>query len=103
MTKVREIKLIKVVETLDSLNQPTKAETSKTIVAEVRSVSRTEYFQGRQGGLVPDLSFLVSVFDYEGEPVAEYNGTRYAVYRTYEADDNYIELYCQVEGGVTNA
>lgn len=103
MTKVREIKLIKVVETLDSLNQPTKTETSKTIVAEVRSVSRTEYFQGRQGGLVPDLSFLVSVFDYEGEPVAEYNGTRYAVYRTYEADDNYIELYCQVEGGVTNA
>lgn len=103
MTKVREIKLIKVVETLDSLNQPTKTETSKTIVAEVRSVSRTEYFQGRQGGLVPDLSFLVSVFDYEGEPVAEYNGTRYAVYRTYEADDNYVELYCQVEGGVTNA
>lgn len=103
MTKVREIKLIKVVETLDSLNQPTKAETSKAIVAEVRSVSRSEYFQGRQGGLVPDLAFLVSIFDYEGEPVAEYNGTRYAVYRTYEADDNYIELYCQVEGGVTNA
>lgn len=102
MTKVREIKLLKVVETLDALNQPKKTETSKTLVAELRSVSRSEYFQGRQGGLVPDLSFLVSVFDYDGETIAEYNGKRYEIYRTYETDDNYVELYAQVAGGVTN-
>lgn len=102
MTKVREIKLIKTVETLDDLNQPTTTETPKEIVAELRSISQSEYFQGRQGGIVPDLSFLVSVFDYEGERIVEYNGKRYAVYRTYESNDNYVELYTQVEGGITN-
>lgn len=102
MTKIREVKLLKTVETLDNLNQPTTTTQTKDIVAELRSVSRSEYFQGRQGGLVPDLSFLVSVFDYDGEKIVEYNGTRYAIYRTYEADDNYVELYGQVEGGITN-
>ena len=102
MTKVHDIKLLKTVETLDALNQPTKTETSKSAVAELRSVTRSEYFQGRQGGLVPDLSFLVSVFDYDGETAVEYNSKRYEVYRTYETDDNYVELYAQVAGGVTN-
>lgn len=102
MTKIRNIKLIKTVETLDELNQPVTTETTKDTVAELRSITRTEYFQGRQGGLAPDLSFLVSVFDYDGEGIVEYNGKRYAVYRTYEDDDNYVELYTQIEGGVTN-
>lgn len=102
MTKLREIKLIAITETLDSLNQPVKTPSEKTVIAEVRSISRSEYFQGRQGGLTPDISFLVSVFDYSGEPIVEYNGKKYPVYRTYEADENYIEIYCQVEGGVTN-
>lgn len=102
MTKVRAVKLIKQAEALDELNQPTQIETTREIVAELRSISRAEYFQGRQGGLVPDLSFLLSVFDYDGEKLIEYDGKRYAVYRTYETDDNNIELYAQVEGGVTN-
>ena len=102
MTKLREIKLIKLSNSLDSLNQPITTETSRTVTVEVRSVSRSEYFQGRQGGLTPDLSFLLSVFDYDGERIIEHNATRYAIYRTYETDDNYIELYAQVEGGITN-
>lgn len=102
MTKVRAVKLIKQAEALDELNQPTQIETTREIVAELRSISRAEYFQGRQGGLVPDLSFLLSVFDYDGEKLIEYDGKRYAVYRIYETDDNNIELYAQVEGGVTN-
>lgn len=102
MTKIRGAKLINRTVSFDELNQPTETETSRDVVVEVRSVSQSEYFAGRQGGLTPDLSFLLSVFDYSGEKVVEYNGTRYAIYRTYESDDNYVELYAQVEGGITN-
>lgn len=102
MTKLREISLITETETLDGLNQPTITETPKSIIAVVNSVTRAEFFQGRQGGITPDISFVISAFDYSGEKVVKYDGKKYAIYRTYEADEDTVELYCQVEGGVTN-
>jgi len=101
MTKLRAIKLLKVTETLDSLKQPTTALTARELVAEVRSASQSEYFQGRQAGITPDLTFYLSIFDYDGERILEYDGKQYAIYRTSEYDDG-ITLYCQIEGGVTN-
>lgn len=103
MTKLRGAKLISRTVTYDELNQPTETDTAREVVVEVRSVTQSEYFAGRQGGLAPDLAFLLSVFDYQGEKVIEYDGKKYAIYRTYEADDNYVELYAQIEGGITNA
>lgn len=102
--KLRELKLVKQVETLDELNQPQTTETtetSKTFIVELRSISRAEFFEGRRGGLAPSFSFVISAFDYDGEKLVEYNGNRYAVYRTYETDDDHVELYCQEEGGVS--
>jgi len=103
MTKLRSAKLINRTVTYDELNQPTETDTAREVVVEVRSVTQSEYFAGRQGGLTPDLAFLLSVFDYEGEKVIEYNGQKFEIYRTYEDDDNYVELYAQVAGGITNA
>lgn len=103
MTKLSEITLIKETESLDALNQPTTSESTNDVLAEVRSVSRNEFFQGRQGGITPDMVFIVSTFDYQGEKIVKYNGTRYAIYRTYDGnDDDKVELYAQVDGGITN-
>jgi hypothetical protein len=38
--------------------------------------------------------------DYDGQEIVRFNGVRYAVYRTYHAKDNNIELYVQKEGGI---
>lgn len=100
---LREITLIKEVETLDALNQPTTSETRTNLIAELRSTSRSEFFQGRQAGITPERVFILSAFDYSGEKIVEFEGERYAIYRTYEEDDDRIELYAQIEGGVTNA
>lgn len=100
--KLREIFLISEAETLDALNQPVITETKSTaLFVELRSVSGNEYFVGRQGGLSPQFSFIISAFDYHNEKIVEYNGDRFAVYRTYEPDDDTVEVYCQLEGGVT--
>lgn len=101
MTKLREITLIAITETLDSLNQPVRTESTRDVIAELKSITRAEYFNGRQGGLMPELSFLISAFDYQDEKIVKFNGKRFAVYRTYATDDDNIELYCQAEGGVT--
>lgn len=39
------------------------------------------------------------VGDYNGEKLVEYNGETYAVYRTYLAKNDTIELYVERKGG----
>ena len=34
-----------------------------------------------------------------GETIVEYDGQTYSVYRSYETDDDYIELYVERKGG----
>lgn len=103
MTRINKIKLIAETVTTDAIGQPTTTETAVELICEVRNCSQSEYMTGRQSGLMPSYVFRLSIFAYTGQKVIEYNGARYSVYRTYEADDNYVELYTEAELGVTNA
>ncbi len=75
------------------------AETSREVMCKKHSVTRNEFFGGGRNGLNPEMMFTVFGGDYEGERKCEFEGKRYAIYRTYEADSDYIELYVQREGG----
>jgi SPP1 family predicted phage head-tail adaptor len=66
---------------------------------ERKSISRSEFFNAGRNGLNPEYVFSVFKGDYEGESICEYNGETYAIYRTYETDDDYIELYVARKGG----
>lgn len=77
------------------------AQTEREIFARMEDVSRSEFFNGGQAGFRPELQFTVFHDEYQGEAVAEFNGVRYAIYRTYHVpgtDD--LELYLQREVGV---
>ena len=100
MTKINKIKLISQTTDQDDIGQISPKETSKELIAEVVSVTRTEFMEGSQSGLSPAYSFRISAFAYSGEKTVEYLGTRYQVYRVYETDQNNIELYCQFAVGV---
>ena len=103
MTKIAKLKLISETTSTDTIGQPVVSESSKEIIAmEVRSVTRAEFSAGKQNGLSPEIFFVVSAFAYNGEEICEYNGTRYQIYRTYESDDNTVELYAQREVGVSS-
>lgn len=39
-------------------------------------------------------------YDYQGEEIAEINGDRYGIYRTYFATTDTIELYLEKKAGV---
>ena len=101
MTKIGKITLIKETQTTDTIGQLVTTESTKEVIAEVKSVSQNEFMQGRQGGLTPEYVFHVSSFIYSGEKILSYEGKRYSVYRTFEADENYIELYTEQEVGST--
>ena len=101
MTKVNEISLLTETTTTDSIGNPTTSTTEVKLIAEVRSISQSEFVNARQTGITPSYTFRISAFGYAGQKLLKYNGQIYSVYRTYEPDDNYIELYTEVKAGVT--
>lgn len=100
MTLVNKLKLITQTASIDAIGQLIYSESEKELICEVKSVSRSEFIEGRQAGLDPAFVFLVSVFGYNGERIVEYKGERLVVERTYQADENFIELHVGREVGI---
>lgn len=76
-----------------------QTETRKDVFCDVSSVTRAEFFDGGRNGMNPEYVFTMFFGDYNGETVCEYNGNRYAIYRTYHARTDVIELYAERKGG----
>lgn len=75
----------------------------REIFAQVESIGRREFFSAGEAGFRPEYQFTVFAAEYQGEAVCEYEGTQYAVYRAYHVPGtDYLELYVQRKGGVTN-
>lgn len=89
------VDLLTVTDGVDAVGNSTKVTTSRTVFAEIGSVSSNEFYQAAQVGLKPE--YLVRVFfaDYEGEELVELeDGTQMSVYRTYRDDrTERVELY----------
>ena len=79
----------------------TSTETSSEVFCDVRSITRTEWFEaGRSGIEHPSFIFIMNRNEYEGQKIVEYNGQRYGVYRTYAGRNEDLELYCEAKGGL---
>lgn len=97
------ITLIKNTYALDDYGVQCRTESRKDVFAQVDSITRSEFYNAGRNGLNPDFVFTVFHGDYDGEGVCEYNGKRYAIYRTYfPGEGDYMELYVQREGGTLN-
>lgn len=88
------ITLLKKSITTDAYGNEEVSEAEKTVFCEVDSISQSEFFAAADTELNPEYRFTVFFGDYNGEDVCKYNGTRYAIYRTYRAGD-YMELYAE--------
>lgn len=98
---VYPIDLVEIVTEKDSLNQVVeKTRTTKTVFADIGSVSQTEYFAGGRIGLQPSLKATIYDFEYGYEPIVKYNGKLYSIYRTYAVNgSDKLELYLEERGG----
>lgn len=106
MTFDYELILIQTGEGENELGDPIIIRTEKPVLCDVLSVGRSEHYQAAAHGLKPELVFVVSRWDYEGEKEVVFEGKRYNVLRTYEpkqskgfADYETVELVCE---GVIN-
>lgn len=99
MDKSTVISLIGTARTQDENGVLRTTETSREVFCQVNSVTRAEFFDGGRNGLNPEFEFTMFFGDYMGEPIVEYNGNRYSVYRTFQGRNDVIELYVERKGG----
>lgn len=76
----------------DEFGNPIENETREVIQAIRKNIGRVEFYQASQAGIRPTYVFVVHVFEYNNEPFIEYNGQRYTVIRTYQVNDDELEL-----------
>lgn len=78
-----------------------EAETKTTVFCNVKSVGYAEYFKSQQTGKAVELKCEIHKADYSGEDTveivstdlrADLKGRRFFVLKTYELDDDTIEL-----------
>ena len=102
MNRASTIDLLKKTYTTDDMGQKLYTTESKTVYATITSISREEwvsYSQTGRQGLVPAYVATVFFGDYEGENECIYDGQTYGIYRTYERDDEQVELYLEKKAG----
>ncbi len=91
--------LISTIYTPDEIGRQIPAEQRQKVYCAVRSISAAEFARAGQLGLNPERKFLLFAYDYRGQEIVEYHGARYSVYRTYLAENELMELYCERKAG----
>ena len=99
MDRSNVITLISVTKSQDDYGVWRETEAQRDVFCDVGSVTRAEFFDGGRNGLNPEYVFTMFFGDYAGERIVEYNGDRFAIYRTYHGRNDTIELYAERKGG----
>lgn len=100
MDKIVKVTLIKQQETISSIGEPIITEVSVPVWGKLSSITREEWFSAYKADFNARHRVRIYDFEYHNEPVAEVNGQRYSIYRTYYSGGDTIELYLGEKGGV---
>lgn len=99
MDRSNVIKLISSTKTQDENGVWRETLSRRQVFCDVSSVTASEFFEGGRNGLNPEFRMTVFAGDYQGETMLEFNGKTYAIYRTYLARNDNLELYVERKGG----
>ena len=69
-------------------------EKTRTVYADVKSPTRTEFYQSYKAGLKASIVFKVYTDELADAEEVLYNDKRYRIIRTYMTDANYTEITC---------
>ncbi|PWE71453.1 phage head-tail adapter protein [Bacillus cereus] len=98
MNDILHFPIVTVIE--DELGQKEEVRTfNRQVFCEKKSVSQNEFFQAGQNGFKPKCVLVVYAIDYQEEQKVKYRDKEYNIYRSYERNDEKIELYCEVKIG----
>ena len=90
------ITLRKETVTLDEYGDSVCAYTDTIVFADVKSVTRSEFYSATMAGIKIDIVFTVHAEDYNNQTVVTYGTTSYNIVRTYKKGEGIVELNCAV-------
>ncbi|MGT2829602.1 phage head closure protein [Streptococcus hillyeri] len=76
----------------DKLKQNITEDVKTKLLCRKRSITRSEFYQANQAGIRPSLVVDIHSFEYENQELAEFDGKRYRILKTYPVDIETIEL-----------
>lgn len=82
--------------TLDSFGDAIKTYTSKTVWADRKSATRSEFYTATMAGIRVDAVFSVRAEDYANQTEVIAGAVTYGVVRAYQKDGGMVELTCSV-------
>lgn len=102
MTFDHELILLGTTKGENEMGDPIAVPTRRAVLCDVQSVARSEHYQAAAHGLKPEIVFVISKYEYQGEKEVEFEGEPYRVLRTYTpkkskglADFETAELVCE--------
>ena len=94
-----ELILKSITYTEDEIGNQIPIESSNTVFCDVKSISRSEFYNASVAGLKPSLTFIIKLYEYSEETMLEYNSKQYKVIRNYRKNSEEIELTCEEVAG----
>lgn len=84
----------------DEIGQEVKQEIIDDIpIIEQTSITHEEYYEANQYGLRPEIKFLISSLNYQGQTDLIYMGQKYSIIRTSSTNPDEIYLICEKKIG----
>ena len=81
----------------DTVGNQIPVEIKIEVFCDKKSVSRSEFYNAARSGLNNITIFVIHRFEYSDEEYVEYEDERYKVIKTYDIDEEYLELTCRKE------
>jgi hypothetical protein len=91
--------LISEEETTNDMGDTILTPTERLVYVDTKSVRQSEFYQAQAVGLRPEYMFEMRLADYQDEPKIKYAEKTYQIIRTFEKNNDFMELICQ---GVVN-
>ena len=76
----------------DELKQNITEEVKTLLLCRKKSITRSEFYQANQAGIRPSLVVDIHSFEYDNQELAEFDGKKYRVIKTYPVDLETLEL-----------
>lgn len=90
-----ELILISKTFEFDDIGNQVPIENKTEVFCNVKSVSRSEFYNAATAGLKPSLVFVIHDYEYNNEETVEFENNRYKVIRTYRKNIEELELTCE--------
>lgn len=89
------ISLKSISTTIDEAGDTVPTIKLREVFAKKKSVKQSEFYQAQAVGLKPELVFEIHPTEYEDEKEVVYNQKNYKVIRTYQVDNESLEIVAE--------